>query len=66
MANPDENGAIDVSISEPEAPVNLRVAEHPYPHLRDDGGCVLARDYYRPRLLAFILLAVQEKIERDR
>lgn len=39
-------------------PINLRVEQEPYPHLRDDQGCVLARDYQSPAKLAYILNAV--------
>ena len=48
-----------------KAPINLRVEQDPYPHLRDDQGCVLASDYIHDEKLAFILAAVREKIERD-
>lgn len=41
-----------------QKPVNLRVEQEPYPHLRDDEGCVLARDYQHDKKLAFILAAV--------
>lgn len=40
-------------------PKNLRVEQEPYPHLRDDEGCVLARDYQHPEKLAFILAATR-------
>jgi len=43
-----------------KAPKNLRVEHDPYPHLRDDEGCVLARDYIAPDKLAFICQAVNE------
>lgn len=46
-------------------PVNLRLELFPYPHLRDDEGPVLARDYDYPEKLAFILAAVAEKIDRE-
>lgn len=61
----DDNGAFDLSGAAPRTPVNLRVAESPYPHLRDDSGCILARDCMHAPTMAFVLLAVQEKIERD-
>lgn len=50
----------------PVAPTNLRVEMSPYPHLRDENGCVLASDYFEAGKLAFILAAVQEKIEREK
>jgi len=40
-----------------KAPINLRVEAEPYPHLRDDEGCVLARDYRNDEKLDFILAA---------
>ena len=46
----------------PIAPLNLRVEMDPYPHLRDDDGCILAKDYYNPEKLAFILDAVQKAV----
>lgn len=42
-----------------KAPINLRVEEDPYPHLRDDEGCVLARDYQHTEKMEFILEAVR-------
>lgn len=39
-------------------PVNLRVEYHPYPHLRDDEGCVLARDYVNVEKMDYVLAAV--------
>ena len=55
----------DFSATAPKAPTGLYVAQDPYPHLRDDDGCVLARDCMSPAKLAFILEAVREKIARD-
>lgn len=43
-----------------EAPVNLQVVNDPYPHLRDDEGCVLARDYAHNAKLAYILAATRD------
>jgi hypothetical protein len=51
----DENGRFDFTGIEPQAPKNLRVAQEPYPHLRDDDGCVLARDYISLPKMAWIL-----------
>jgi hypothetical protein len=34
---------------------NLRLEMDPYPHLRDDEGCILARDYVNHRKIEFIL-----------
>ena len=48
-----------------ETTVNLRVEHNPYPHLRDDQGCVLANDYIHLAKLGFILKAVEEKIARE-
>ena len=48
-----------------KAPKNLRIEHEPYPHLRDDEGCVLARDYQNTDKTDFILIAVAEKIDRD-
>lgn len=42
----------------PIAPKNLRAPIDPYPHLRDDDGCVLARDCIDPDKVAYILNAV--------
>ena len=39
-------------------PTNLRLEENPYTHLRDDEGCVLARDYVNQEKIDFILAAV--------
>lgn len=64
----DELNARDeaaIRTAAPVAPVNLRVEMSPYPHLRDDNGCVLAPDYFEAEKLAFILSAVKEKIERE-
>lgn len=60
----DARDAAMIKGAAPVAPVGLRVEMSPYPHLRDDNGCVLARDYFEAGKLAFILAAVQEKIER--
>lgn len=49
----------------PRPPKGLYVALDPYPHLRDEDGCVLARDYFQANKLNFILQAVQEKIAAD-
>jgi hypothetical protein len=43
----------------PVAPANLRLEWEPYPHLRDDQGCVLARDHLDPGKVAYILRAVE-------
>lgn len=48
------------------APKNLRLELEPYPHLRDDVGCVLARDFIHADKVKFILEAVAEKIEAER
>jgi len=40
------------------APVGLVVALEPYPHLRDEGGCILARDYVDMSKLAWIMDAI--------
>lgn len=40
-------------------PRNLRIGDTPYPHLRDDGGCVLANDYIHTEKMAFILRAAR-------
>lgn len=45
-----------------KAPKNLRVERDPYPHLRDDDGCVLSRDFVDEDKMAFILNAVEEQI----
>jgi len=37
--------------------INLRIEQDPYPHLRDDEGCVLAHDYQSVGKLAFIVHA---------
>lgn len=55
----------DFSTVTSKAPSGLYVAQDPYPHLRDEDGCVLARDYMSPAKLAFILEAVREKIARE-
>jgi hypothetical protein len=47
-----------------KAPINLRVEWEPYPHLRDDEGCVLARDYLHDEKMKFILEAVREAITK--
>jgi hypothetical protein len=48
-----------------KAPKNLRIELEPYPHLRDDDGCVLANDYINDDKMAFILEAVRRMIEND-
>jgi len=52
--------------AEPIPPVNLRVEMSPYPHLRDDGGCVLARDYIDLGRMAFILAAVEAALQSNK
>lgn len=42
-----------------QAPINLRIEYNPYPHLRDDKGCVLARDYVHVEKMEYILEAVR-------
>lgn len=49
---------VDFSGVVPEAPKGLYVALNPYPHLRDEDGCVLAADYTQLEKLAFILAAL--------
>lgn len=46
-------------------PINLRVEQEPYPHLRDDEGCILARDYQNPEKLAYILAAVEAYLKEE-
>jgi hypothetical protein len=46
-----------------EPPKNLRIELKPYAHLRDDDGCVLARDYIHAGKLEFILTAVSDKLK---
>ncbi len=46
-----------------KAPINLRVEQDPYPHLRDDEGCILARDHQNKEKLDFILEAVRRMIK---
>jgi hypothetical protein len=46
-------------------PKNLRIEFEPYPHLRDDDGCILARDYIHADKLKFIFEAVAEKLARE-
>lgn len=46
-----------------EAPKNLRIEWEPYPHLRDDDGCVLASDYIHEEKIQFILDAVNRAIK---
>lgn len=58
QATADGNGALDLSGVEPIEPINLRIAPDPYPHLRDDEGCILARDYIHVGKLAWILAKV--------
>lgn len=43
-----------------ERPVNLRVEQEPYPHLRDNKGCILARDYQHVEKLNYILYCVKQ------
>jgi hypothetical protein len=59
VASDDANEPIDLSSVDLVAPKNLRVATFPYPHLRDDDGCVIARDFMDLRKLAYILAALQ-------
>lgn len=47
-----------------KAPKNLRVEYEPYPHLRDDDGCVLASDCVYEDKIAFILEAVKSAIAK--
>lgn len=54
----DANEEIILEAVTPVAPKNLRVCNNPYPHLRDDDGCVLARDYADLGKLAYIMDAV--------
>jgi hypothetical protein len=54
----DANEEIILDGVTPEAPKNLRVCSYPYPHLRDDDGTVLARDYAELGKLAYILDAL--------
>lgn len=56
----DPNEEINLETVTPVRPVNLRVASHPYPHLRDDEGCVIANDFMHLGKLAFILDAVDQ------
>lgn len=56
----DPNNEIDISSVEPVRPINLRVATYPYPHLRDDEGCVISRDFMHLGKLAFILDALDQ------
>jgi hypothetical protein len=51
----DGNGKYDLSEVEQVKPINLRLAAHPYPHLRDDEGCVLARDRVHLGKIAYLL-----------
>lgn len=48
-----------------QAPINLRVEQEPYPHLRDDQGCILARDYQHPEKLEYILEAVRQMQQKE-
>lgn len=54
----DPTEEIDLSGVEAVRPKNLRVASYPYPHLRDDEGAVIARDFMHLGKLAFILDAM--------
>jgi hypothetical protein len=56
----DPNEELDLSPVTPVRPLNLRVATFPYPHLRDDEGTVLARDFMDLGKLAFILDALDK------
>lgn len=49
-----------------KSPINLRIEHQPYPHLRDDEGAILARDYIHLDKMEFILEAVKEKIASER
>ena len=40
---------------------NLRVEMHPYPHLRDDEGCVLANDYINESKIDYILYCIKRE-----
>jgi hypothetical protein len=51
----------DLVIKNP--PINLRIEYEPYPHLRDEEGCVLARDYFNEEKVNFILWAVEKAIK---
>ena len=42
-----------------ERPKNLRLEQEPYPHLRDDDGVILARDYQNTEKLNYILHCVR-------
>ncbi len=53
---------IDLRSIEPIAPVNLRIEPEPYPHLRDDEGCILSRDFGNWEKVSFILRAVDAAI----
>lgn len=48
-----------------KAPVNMRIDEWPYPHLRDDDGAILCRDYQDREKLEFIFAAVEAAIRND-
>ena len=56
----DPNEAIVLDGVTAVPPKNLRVCNYPYPHLRDDDGCVLASDYVDFTKLAYILKAVDK------
>lgn len=47
-----------MNTSEMKTPKNLRIEREPYPHLRDDEGCVLASDHEDERKTAYIIRAV--------
>ncbi len=49
-----------IAAATPVSPKNLRVEMSPYPHLRDDEGCILANDFLDFGKLAFILEAVSK------
>lgn len=40
---------------------NLRLEREPYPHLRDDDGCVLAADFIDEKKVAALLSAVNDE-----
>lgn len=50
-----ENKPIDLTDVEPVEPKNPRLCMEPYPHLRDDEGCILAMDYAHKGKIAYLL-----------
>jgi hypothetical protein len=48
-----------------KAPKNLTIEYEPYPHLRDDEGCVLAADYVNTGKVDFILEALKLTVEHN-